>query len=89
VSAEKEPLVFKYRSGEEINAGDRVLYFGNDAEIELVACSADDPESEWYMQEFGGGIMILDPKVSGRTFIPSNMIDDTNELEFVSRTDRK
>lgn len=86
---EKDPLDLKYRSGQEIKGGDRVLYFGNAAEIELVACSADDPEAEWFINEFGGGIMILDPKVSGRTFIPANMIVDAHELEFVSRADQK
>lgn len=38
------------------------------------------------MQEFGGGVMILDPMVSGRTFIPTDQINEYEDLEFVSRT---
>jgi hypothetical protein len=77
-------LVLRYRSGEEIRKGDHVLFFGNPAEIEQVACDPNDPEDAWYMGEYGGGVMILDPMVSGRTFIPTKQLDD-EELEFVSR----
>lgn len=77
-------LVLRYRSGEEIRKGDHVLFFGNPAEIELVACDPNDPEDAWYVSEYGGGVMILDPMVSGRTFIPTKQLDD-EELEFVSR----
>jgi hypothetical protein len=37
------------------------------------------------MKEYGGGVMILDPKVSGRTFIPADQLDDYEDLEFASR----
>ncbi len=77
-------LVLRYRSGEKIRKGDHVLFFGNPAEIELVACDPNDAEDAWYMSEYGGGVMILDPMVSGRTFIPTKQLDD-EELEFVSR----
>jgi hypothetical protein len=30
--------------------------------------------------------MILDPKVSGRTFIPTDQLDDSEDLDFVSRS---
>lgn len=63
-------MVLRYRSGEEIRNGDRVLFHGNPAEIDLVACDPNDPEGAWHVREFGGGVMILDPLVSGRTFIP-------------------
>jgi hypothetical protein len=79
-------LVLKYRSGEEIRKGDHVLFHGNPAEVELVACDPDEPEAAWYMKEFGGGVMILDPKVSGRTFISTDQIDGYEDLEFVSRS---
>jgi hypothetical protein len=49
-----------------------------------VACDPNDPEDAWYMSEYGGGVMILDPMVSGRTFIPTKQLDD-EELAFVSR----
>jgi hypothetical protein len=78
-------MILRYRSGEEINNGDRVLFHGEPAKVEFVAFDADDPTTEWYVQEFGGGVMISDPKVSGHTFIPASHIDEYEDLEFVSR----
>jgi hypothetical protein len=80
-----DSLILKYRSGEEIRKGDRVRFHGNPAEVELVACDRNDPEAAWHMEEYGGGVMILDPMVSGRTFIPTDQIDEYEDLEFVSR----
>jgi hypothetical protein len=77
--------ILKYQSGEEIRKGDRVLFHGNGAEIELVACDADDAKMDWYIQEFGGGVLILDPLASGRTFIPSAQLEEFEDLRFVSR----
>jgi hypothetical protein len=37
------------------------------------------------MKEHGGGVMVLDPMVSGRSFIPSGSLDEYEDLEFVSR----
>lgn len=84
-----KPLALKYRSGEEIETGDRVLYLGNPASIEFVAFDEKDPETDWYVKEFGGGILIADPAVSGHTFIPADQIDEDVHLEFVSRGDSR
>jgi len=78
-------LVFKYRSGEEIKNGDHVLFHGNPAEVELVACDPNEPEAAWYMKELGGGVLVSDPIVSGRTFIPKEQLHEYEDLEFVSR----
>jgi len=60
-------LSFAYQSGQEIKKGDRVIFHGNPGEIEFVADpSVDDPETEWYVQEYGGGVMIFEPKQFGR-----------------------
>ena len=77
----------RYRSGEEVKNGDRVLFHGNAAEIEFVACDPNDPDPNvvWHMKESDGGVMILDPLVSGRTFIPSESLDEYEDLELVSR----
>jgi hypothetical protein len=74
-------MILKYRSGKDIRRGDRVRFHGDSAEIEFVAVGAGDPETEWYFHEFGGGIMISGLKV----FIPANQLDETEDLEFVSR----
>jgi len=82
-------FVLKYRSGEEIQKGDRVLFHGNPAEVEIVSCDPNypDPEVVWYIKEFGGGVLISDPMVSGRSFIPQDQLDDYEDLEFVSRAE--
>jgi hypothetical protein len=45
----------------------------------------DDPEEAWHMQEFAGGVLILDPMASERTFIPKGDLDEHEDFEFVSR----
>jgi hypothetical protein len=49
---------------------------GNPTEGELVTCDANDPEAAWYMKEYGGGVMVPDPIVSGRTFIAKERLDE-------------
>jgi hypothetical protein len=77
------PIGLRYRSGEKITKGDRVLYHGNAATIKFIADGLD-PENEWYVQEFGGGLMILDPLCSGFTFISAEQLQEYEDLEFVS-----
>jgi hypothetical protein len=81
-------MSLSYQSGEEIKKGDRVRFHGNLAQVEFVA-SADEPQQGWYVQEYGGGIMILDPDVSGHTFIPADQLPDYEDLEFISRADKQ
>ena len=81
-----QPMPFTYQSGEEIKKGDRVLFYGEPAEIEFVAFEPGDPETDWYVQEYGGGVMILDPNVSGWTFVTADQISE-EQLEFVSRAE--
>jgi hypothetical protein len=80
-------LTLKYQTGEEIKKGDNVLFHGNPARVELVACDASgpDPEVAWHIKEFGGGVLVFDPAVSGRTFIPTDQLDEYEDLAFVSR----
>jgi len=73
-----------YQSGEEILKGDRILYNEKPGEIEFVADpSIIDPATSWYVKEFGGGVMVLEPKVYGSVF--SSKPDEDDDLEFVSR----
>jgi hypothetical protein len=62
-----------------------VVFHGKPAEIELVASDFGDPETKWHMQEFGGGVLVLDPMVSGHTFIPADHLAEYEDLDFVSR----
>lgn len=79
-------MSLKYQSGEEIKKGDRVLFHREPARIELVASEPGDPETDWFIQEYGGGVMILEG--AGRTFITANQLLDYEDLEFVSRADK-
>jgi hypothetical protein len=80
---------FVYQSGETIMHGDRVLYGGNPGEVEFVIDprgSAEDRRAEqydWFMEEYGGGVMIREPKVFGRMFVSDPETDE--DLVFVSR----
>lgn len=81
-------MILKYQFGNEIKKADRVLFHGNPAEIELVASDlTGDPEIDWYIEEFGGGVMISDQMVSGRTFIPAEHIAGYEDLILVSRVE--
>ena len=66
-----------------MQAGDRVLYGGEPSQIQFVA-EADDPDTAWYVEQFGGGCMILAPSF-GAIFV-SDLLGD-EDLEFVSRGD--
>ena len=78
-------MVLKYRSGEEIQKGDRVLFHRGPGQIELVAVElTGHPENDWHIREHGGGIMILED-ILRRTFIHADQISDCEDLEFVSR----
>jgi len=77
-------MAFTYQSGEEIKKGDRVIYHGEPGEIEFVADPLiKDPETDWYVQELGGGIMIIESKCLEHYFEPDP--SSAEDLEFVSR----
>jgi len=64
--------------------GDRVLFHRQAAQVELVA-DAKDPEASWYVQEYGGGVLIREPNDPNPTFISADSIRNYEDLEFVSR----
>jgi hypothetical protein len=59
-----------------------VRFHGEPGQIELVADPLDDP-NDWYVKQYGGGVMIVVPKVLGRVFIDTPVSEE--DLEFVSR----
>jgi hypothetical protein len=79
-------MIFKYQTGEEMQKGDRVLFHGERGFIELVESKLGDSATDWYIQEYGGGVSIIDA-IAGRTFVPADQIDECDDLEFVSRAD--
>ena len=75
-----------YMTGEQIRKGDRALFHDEPGEIELVADPTEsDPETDWYVQEYGGGVMVLEPKHFGRAFLPEPQTAE--DLKFVARQD--
>ena len=79
-------MALKYQSGEEIKKGDHVLFHRGPGRIELVASELGDAETDWYVLEYGGGVMVLD-SVAGLTFIPADQVSEYEDLEFVSRAE--
>jgi hypothetical protein len=79
-------MTLKYQTGAEIQKGDRISFHGEPGRIEFVAADPGDAETEWYIQEYGGGVMIVDAN-AGRTFLPADEINGSEDLEFVSRAD--
>jgi len=78
------PLVLKYLSGEEIKKGDHILHHGEPGTIEFVALALGAVETDWYVKEFGGGVMVVD-RAFGHIFIPADQLAEYEDLEFVSR----
>lgn len=80
-------MKLRYQSGEEIRKGDRVLFHRGPAEIELVASTPDDPVTAWYVEEFGGGVLVRESNNPNPTFIPTDQLPEYEDLEFVSRAE--
>jgi hypothetical protein len=86
-------MPLRYQSGEGIQKGDRVTYARAAGEIELVADPlTPTPETDWYIQEFGRGVMFLEwgepgTRKYGRVFLTAP--EDDEDLDFVSRLDQR
>lgn len=78
---ESHAMLLQYTSGEHVQSGDRILYHGEAGQVEFVA-KLGDPETGWYVEQFGGGCMILVPSF-GCVFLSKT--DEDEDLEFVSR----
>jgi hypothetical protein len=77
-------MPFYYQSGQEILKGDRVTFHGDPGEIEFVVDKVTgDPAVDWYMQEFGGGVMLKEFKYFEHYFLHET--EDAEDLVFVPR----
>ena len=79
------PDPLKYCSGVEICKGDHVNFHGHAAQIEFAAEDLGDPEHGWFVSQYGGGVMVHDPAISGHTFVPADQLRCYENLEFVAR----
>ena len=76
-------MTLKYQSGEAIQKGDHIRYHGEIGVVEFVAERiTGDAALDWYVQEFGSGVMLL-VNPFGRVFI-SDLPND-EDLAFVAR----
>ena len=79
-------MPFNYMTGEQVRKGDYVKFHGEPGRVEFVAePSINDPETAWHVKEFGGGVMILEPKFFGRAFLREP--DVAEDLILVCRAD--
>jgi hypothetical protein len=74
-------MALKYRSGDEVRAGDQILYNLVPGKIDFVAVRGD-LEHAWYVEQCGEGCMILVAPF-GNLFV--NAPQDDEDLDFVSR----
>ena len=82
----EDRLPLRYQSGEEIIKGDHVLLSGEPGVIEMVADpEVSDPSTEWYVQEFGGGVMISKLQRLGSVFTGDPASD--SDLQFICRSE--
>ena len=78
-------MALTYQSGEDIQLGDRVTYGGNAGTIELVVEGlTGDPERDWLFETNGAGVMLAEPKVFGRVYLPAP--HDEEDLLFLARS---
>jgi hypothetical protein len=75
-------LAFLYQSGEEVLAGDRILYAESAGEVEFVVAAAiGDPAMDWYLTVSPGGGFMIKTRAMGFVFLS----EADEDLEFVSR----
>jgi hypothetical protein len=77
-------MTLKYSSGEEIRKSDLVRFHGEPARVGFVAVSGSGPETEWHVQKYGGGVMVLGG-AGAAVFLPADQISENEDLQFVSR----
>jgi hypothetical protein len=74
----------RYLTGQEIQAGDRILLHGEPGEVEYVVVSrTGDVAIDWHLDEHPDGGIGIKNREFGNVFISAASLDD--RLEFVSR----
>ena len=76
-------VALTYLTGETIQKGDRIRYAGGNGIVDFVAePGVADPSTDFYIDEYGGGCMLLTEKF-GNVFVQAP--DNEESLEFVAR----
>jgi hypothetical protein len=73
-----------YQSGEEVRAGDQIVYCGSPGHVEFVVDSpTGDPAMDWHLTHSpNGGFMI---KTAAMGFVFLDYAEQAEDLDFVSR----
>jgi hypothetical protein len=75
---------FRYQSGEEIQARDRITYHGELGEVEfIVTDKTGDAAMDWYLDQYPSGGIMLKVNNFGNVFLSD--IEEDEDVEFVSR----
>lgn len=71
----------RYLSGDEVRAGDRIRFHGEDGTVEFVVLErVGDPTLDWHLEQHPeGGLMII-ANSFGRVFLTPVSIDERLEL---------
>jgi len=78
-------MPLKYHSGDEIKKGDQILYGSSRGVVEFVADPAvDDPNTKWYVEEYGGGAMLM-TELYGAVF--ASRPNEEEDLELAGRAE--
>ena len=77
-------MSLSYQSGQLIEQRDHVLYSGEPGRIEIIADpSGVNAATRWYVEEYGGGVLVSELKSFGTVFIRDPAHCD--HLELVAR----
>ncbi len=75
---------FKYQTGEEIKRGDHIAYSGGSGRVEfLVTEKVGDPATDWYLQQYPTGGLMIVADGFGEVFLTEEDIDE--DLVLLSR----
>jgi hypothetical protein len=75
---------FTYPSGDQVCAGDQILYHEQPGQVEFViTAKTGDPVLDWYLDEYPGGGFMIRAEGFGPVFLTENDVDE--DLQLISR----
>ena len=73
-----------YRSGEDIQQGDRIHYHGEPGTVEFVVSEkTGDPGLDWFIEKWPGGGCMINARNFGNVFLTGTEEDE--DLDLVAR----
>jgi len=76
--------MFRYVSGQLVQAGDQIAYHDEAGTVEFVVAEATgDPILDWFLEEFPGGGVMINATGFGQVFLDAQGLDE--HLVFLGR----